>query len=316
VYVKDESSNYKMKKPMLSLLRKDMFYSSPRIISIIQHKILLKTQLTRLSVTTATPRRYHGNLEGDNSNRSHAPVSNVVTPSSNTKRTTNTSTTPKGKFKVYSIAEGKNKYGPREYHLMPLELLESTVDRGRNVILSRQEINEFRVASLYANKNVLIGAWCQQPYCLVETCAPLVDKAMKHAESNGEQVQALAALHGLCQWVNECISRDGEGSVVLSDFIRKEGDAIDPLLPLLNAISSGSAQAVRSVFDNEETYGRVLSVWDKLVREFCAQRKLAKEVELYRAKGAVLVDIIPMAENSDTYLASAGGSMVRMYFVS
>jgi hypothetical protein len=57
------------------------------------------------------------------------------------------------------------------------------------------------------------------------------------------------------------------------------------------------------------------TVWEFLIREFCEHLSvLAKEVELYRRKGAVLVDIIPKADESEEYTASGGRSMFRMYF--
>jgi hypothetical protein len=241
--------------------------------------------------------------------------------------------TPKGKFKVYSIAEGKNTYGPREYHLLPLQIFgggsSDVLGRGGRrrggVVLSRKQINEFRVASLYANRNVLIGAWCQEPFSLVETCAPLVDKAMTHAEIHGEQVQALAALHGLCDWIAECTAQDGEGSAILSSFLRRRvehgnNDVTNTLLPQFQSFGSNDTrasaiQALQNTVWHSEVGGKVQTVWDALIREFCEHpRVLAKEVELYRRKGAVLVDIIPKADESEEYMASGGGSMVRMYF--
>jgi hypothetical protein len=233
-------------------------------------------------------------------------------------------TTPKGKYKIYAIAEqGNSTYGAREYHLIPLQLFtaSSATSLGRTtttatkghrpppILLNRRDINEFRVASLYATKNVLIGAWCKQPYSLVETCASLVDLARKHAETNGEQVQALAALHGLCPWIAKCMSRNGEGSLVLSNILQKNSDheTKQMLENLKKAIESPAEYT--TMFQGP--------LWEALVREFCDQSSLAKEVELYKSKGAVLVDVVHMAETTDeSYMKSAAGSMVRMYFVS
>jgi hypothetical protein len=173
---------------------------------------------------------------------------------------------------------------------------------------------------------VLIGAWCEEPFSLVETCAPLVDKAMKHEEIHGEQVQALAALHGLCDWIAECTARDGEGSAVLSSFLRRrvehedDGMINNTLIPQFQSMGSNGTrasaiQALQNTVWHSEVGGKVQTVWDALIREFCEHpRGLAKEVELYRRKGAVLVDIIPKADESEEYMASGGGSMVRMYF--
>ncbi len=168
------------------------------------------------------------------------------------------------------------------------------------------------MAPLYANRNVLIGAWCQEPFRLVETCAPLVDKAMKHAEIHGE-VQALVALHALCDWIAECMAWDGEGSAILSSFLRRglehgNYDMTNTLLPQFQSI--GSHDTMSSAIQALQN-----TVWELLIREFCEHLSvLAKEVELYRRKGAVLVDIIPKADESEEYTASGGRSMFRMYF--
>jgi len=87
--------------------------------------------------------------------------------SNNTKYTTCTSTmrtTPKGKYKIYAIAEqGNSTYGAREYHLLPLQLFTAS-SSSSSLLLNRRDINEFRVASLYATKNVFLlnwGTWLQ-----------------------------------------------------------------------------------------------------------------------------------------------------------
>lgn len=306
----------------MSFLQSNIVFYTTRKVRSIQKSNLLNGQLIRLLETATIP-------------SNHSPVKSDI----GTKVCAARRLTPKGKFKVYSLAEGTNKYGPREYHLLPLqifggsssEVLDHSGGR-RGVIVSRKRINEFRVASLYANRNVLIGAWCQEPFSIVETCAPLVDKAMKHAESNGEQVQALAALHGLCGWIAECVARDGEGSSVLHNILRRrvrqeDEDVANVLVHQFLSIGTtansattnraSAIQVLQSTVMHNEGDGKVQSIWDALIREFCNHPEaLAKEVQLYRSKGAVLVDIIPKADESEEYMASGGGSMVRMYFAS
>jgi hypothetical protein len=51
-------------------------------------------------------------------------------------------------------------------------------------------------------------------------CGTLLDIAKEDASINGQQVQALAALDGLCHWARRCLSNNGEGSAVLTGLIR------------------------------------------------------------------------------------------------
>jgi hypothetical protein len=56
-----------------------------------------------------------------------------------------------------------------------------------------------------------------------------LDVAKIDASINGQQVQALATLNGLCSWVSECLENDGEGSVVLKGLIHGEKIIAPPM---------------------------------------------------------------------------------------
>ena len=113
-------------------------------------------------------------------------------------------------------------YGVRRYLLLPRTDDESGIDE------QQYSANQI-IASLNANKNVLFGAQLHiRPSSTTSSdvddeyisqylsvCGSLLDVAKEDASINGQQVQALATLNGLCLWVKECLDRDGEGSEVL-----------------------------------------------------------------------------------------------------
>ena len=223
---------------------------------------------------------------------------------------------PKGKYRIHIIAAGKDTYGPREYHLIPHHLVIERHKASINAHDSKKMIMEEKVASLYASKNVLIGAWCRPPFSLIDTCSPLVERARRDAERNGEQVQAMASLYGLCDWVADCIRRGGQGSAVLSQIIKEREDDSEQRLQLeaVKSIATQSPDPEPNSMVDERLYRDAQPVWEALVREYC-DHVLAEEVDLYKSKGAVLVDVLHLAEKSDQYLKSAGGAMVRMFFL-
>ncbi len=105
-------------------------------------------------------------------------------------------------------------YGMRRYLLLPI----SSHGDGGDV-----------VASLHANKNVLFGSRLHpQPHVAddddrdhrrsryLHACGILLDVAREDASINGQQVQALASLDGLCEWASSCLDADdGGGSDVI-----------------------------------------------------------------------------------------------------
>ena len=122
------------------------------------------------------------------------------------------------KFTVQrDLREGDNTYGIRRYLLLPRTNDNDDPTLKPNII-----------ASINANKNILFGAQLHakqsgsdEDYIAdyFAACEPLLDIAKEDASINGQQVQALAALNGLCWLVTECIDRDGEGSEVLTSLL-------------------------------------------------------------------------------------------------
>mmetsp|Transcript_1208 Transcript_1208/g.2008 ORF Transcript_1208/g.2008 Transcript_1208/m.2008 type:complete len:339 (+) Transcript_1208:73-1089(+) len=125
------------------------------------------------------------------------------------------------KFTVQrDLREGDNTYGIRRYLLLPRTNDSDDPTQKPTII-----------ASINANKNILFGAQLHaqqsgsdEDYIAdyFAACEPLLDIAKEDASINGQQVQALAALNGLCSWVTECLDRDGEGSEVLTSLLHGE----------------------------------------------------------------------------------------------
>ncbi len=121
------------------------------------------------------------------------------------------------------LREGDNTYGIRRY-----------------LLLSRNDDPTQKptiIASINANKNILFGAQLHAKQSASDedyiadyfaACEPLLDIAKEDASVNGQQVQALAALNGLCSWVSGCLDRDGGGSEVLTSLLH--GDQPNILL--------------------------------------------------------------------------------------
>ena len=148
------------------------------------------------------------------------------------------------KFAIYrQLKEGPDEvYGVRRYMLLP----RSSIDNDENEVDDENYVPKNVIASLNANRNVLFGAQLHlntvssttnQEEEEVESsnntkddiddyiskylaaCGSLLDIAKEDASINGQQVQALATLNGLCSWVNECLEKDGEGSHTLMNLM-------------------------------------------------------------------------------------------------
>ena len=129
------------------------------------------------------------------------------------------------KFAIHRVLkEGDDAYGIRRYLLVP-----RTEDDVRDYDTSQggEPHPSQVIASLNANKNVLFGAQLHTTSSsdderisqYLMACGFLLDIAREDAASNGQQVQALATLNGLCSWVSECFDNDGVGSDVLTSLI-------------------------------------------------------------------------------------------------
>jgi hypothetical protein len=110
-----------------------------------------------------------------------------------------------------------NAYGMRRYLLLPrneLDLYDAATIANGQIL-----------ASIHANQNMMFGMKLHNQQSSEDTnvsftdhlniCGPLLDLAKEDASINGQQPQALCALHGLCGWVKDCLENNGEGSKVL-----------------------------------------------------------------------------------------------------
>lgn len=151
---------------------------------------------------------------------------------------------------------------------------------------------------------------------LVEACQKLVGVAKDDASAHGEQPQALASLHGLCDWVTSCINKDGEGSLELTKIIhRRDETGDDVIYEAVKAIATGTPRPGHRVV-GVGTYRDGKVGWEALAKEFATtQAKLAEEAELYRSMGGELVAVEYLADRSEKYLKSAGGAMARFFFL-
>ena len=143
-------------------------------------------------------------------------------------------------FAVHRELREGDPYGVRRYLLFP-----RGVDVGYTEELPPAET---LVASLNANRNVLFGArlHIHRPALSDEdegggeadaryrtdylsACGPLLDLAKEDSATNGQQVQALARLGGLCSWVSDRLKDGGEGSSVLRALTQESAADEEPM---------------------------------------------------------------------------------------
>ena len=128
-------------------------------------------------------------------------------------------------------------YGMRRYLLLPrqsISLASSSTYGNQSSISSVEDVallEQKAIASINANANVLFGARLHNRQNTNNddeyeynsqyffACGTLLDIAKEDASINGQQVQALATLDGLCSWVRNCLSNDGHGSTILTGLI-------------------------------------------------------------------------------------------------
>ena len=236
----------------------------------------------------------------------------------------------KSKSKLLIHTQGE-LYGSREYMLLPSTIPVDDLDANDPEVSGL--IRKYRIASLRANRNVLFGAKCFarsiggsedsniSSESLVKACTPLVKAALNDAGSNGEQPQALASLDGLCTWVESCLAANGKGSKELESIVlQMDGGNEDAkvLYEACKAIATGKPRPGHRVL-GAGTYRDGQPLWEKLAREYAegggGPDMMAAEVELYRANGMEIVAIEHLADTSTQYLKSAGGAMVRLFYV-
>lgn len=167
---------------------------------------------------------------------------------------------------------------------------------------------------------------------LAEVCAPLLKAALEDASVEGEQPQAMATLHGLCDWVTKCLEQDdnssNEGSDSSSTYSSKALQEIkteydDNMLTYhaIRAMATGIPREGHSVV-GQGTFRDGEKGWEALAQEFLeiphpdgGNKMLAEEVDLYRSNGGTVVAIEHLADTKPDYLRSAGGTMVRLFFL-
>ena len=157
-----------------------------------------------------------------------------------------------------------NVYGIRRYLLISRSQEEEEEEDAKyyaeNENYSPSSTSTNIIASINANRNVLFGARLHHargidPSSVMDdgddyitnylaACGSLLDVAKIDASINGQQVQALATLNGLCSWVSECLENDGEGSVVLKGLIYGE-KGIAPAMMDTMIHNGGSSRSAR-----------------------------------------------------------------------
>jgi len=182
---------------------------------------------------------------------------------------------------------GDLPYGSREYLLLPPHLP------------LQQASAQNTLANLRAHRNIVFGAQFR-----IDLAAPLLRVALEDCSTEGEQPQAVSTLHGLSQWVCDCL--DG----------KQESDT----LPTLDAINLEAITAIATGIPREGhfvvgqgTFRNGAQGWKALAREFL-ELGLSEEANLYRRADAQLVAIEHLADTNTKYLKSAGGAMARLVF--
>jgi hypothetical protein len=191
------------------------------------------------------------------------------------------------------------------------------------------------IASLHAHRNILFAASLRDnndtttghPYSLSQVVPALVQAALVDATSNGEQPQAVAALHGLSAWVRlqlgiveesagsdpnttEHVAKGTDATATSSVWLR---DLADVELQAVRAIATGIPRPGHSVV-GAGTYRDGADAWSRLAKAY-AEAGLAEEARLYEEQGGQLVNVEHMADTQPAYLQEAGGAMARFFFV-
>jgi len=172
------------------------------------------------------------------------------------------------------------------------------------------------MATLKANRHVVFGATRHVPdRTVAQLCAPLLHLALDDCQSVGEQPQALAALYGLCDYVRACLDHRDNGSDAASSFSPALQALDDVALAAVRAIATGIPREGHTVV-GQGTHRDAAAGWEALAKEYAATPQ-AEECQLsLQAPGGQLVGVELLADSQPAYLASAGGAMVRYFFIS
>lgn len=198
-------------------------------------------------------------------------------------------------------------YGSREYLLVQPTLQVDKLDESQVVFESADE--PLRILGLlHANKNIMFGARSKhKDFTVQETCSMLVTHAILDCGEPGHQPQAIAALHGLCDFVQDCLSGNEESSVL--EQYRRDSDVLE----CVTAIATNTPRTGHTVV-GQGTHAMAADAWEGLAKEFI-QQKRSPECELYAAHNGILIHIELLADTQPDYLVSAGGAMARYYFL-
>lgn len=241
---------------------------------------------------------------------------------------------------------GDHPYGSREYlwvqHAMDADTsskFTTTETKESTTLLNLDGLPLHIIASLKAHRNIVFGAtvgsttYASRSDCssiLTDTCRPLLRAALDDCSKDGEQPQAVSALHGLSVYVRSCLQGERQSAVLDKLGLRNSNDSDNPSpvstpttstsdaatlieVAAVTAIATGVPRPGHSVV-GQGTYRDGAVAWEALARDFIAL-KLCDECELYRSANAELVQIELLADTSPDYLASAGGAMARFFFL-
>uniref|UniRef100_A0A7S1ZC62 Uncharacterized protein n=1 Tax=Ditylum brightwellii TaxID=49249 RepID=A0A7S1ZC62_9STRA len=274
-----------------------------------------------------------------NASSSHPPRSSYTTRTLSS-TTTTTESSQKNIMKNAKVHIRGEKYGSREYILLPSNL---TIDVNDDSDASLEStIQASKLASLRAHRNIIFGA---RVYNVTTTdaddeddstttmttplnlmtggCKRLLNVALNDAAEYGEQPQAIAALYGLCDWVSTCIhemererNADQCSSEALLHIIQEQEKTGDSTTyEAIKAIATGIPRPGHSVV-GVGTFRDGQKGWETLATEYAmTQDGLAQEAALYRMCGGELTNVEHLADRSEDYIRSAGGAMVRFYFL-
>ena len=171
---------------------------------------------------------------------------------------------------------GDVPYGSREYLLLPPHATIDDVAVDASLVL----------ASMRAHRNILFGAKIVHPdlkskYSLVDVCPALVRAAVHDAGVNGEQPQALAALHGLCAWVGEQLQEKQQQDKNNDTPLWK--DISDLEIEAVRAIATGVPRPGHSVV-GVGTFRDGKAAWGRLAKHYVEKSGGSEECQLYLGK--------------------------------
>mmetsp|Transcript_18116 Transcript_18116/g.22178 ORF Transcript_18116/g.22178 Transcript_18116/m.22178 type:complete len:157 (-) Transcript_18116:162-632(-) len=149
---------------------------------------------------------------------------------------------------------------------------------------------------------------------MISLFSVLVQSALPICEENGDQVEAIAALYGLCDWVRLCL--DGkEHSLEMERMKSTKPEMFESVKDMMDEILRCSDHQGQVAESSMDIYKNAKKGWKKLANEFAHIDQEAKEVALYRSCGAEIAVVLHLADTSPQYMKSSGGAMVKMYFI-